>query len=277
MTLGQKIKEARLSRGLSQAKLAGDKITRNMLSAIESDKANPSVKTLSYIASRLSLPLSYFFSDNPEVDKKANAICAIKEAFKTKRYTDAISLISALGFLDDELCYILAYSHFELGRENALLGSLKSANEHFLNMKKYSNETIYDTERIVALSLIYSAVASNIQSPLLDFDVKAFDGHLNSCFDYDFYKYLMQDYDFDYCTSAYKLHLTAKNLMKQRKYADALKLLTRIENEKSESNYNAYLIFSVYGDMEICYKQLRDYENAYRYSSKRMSLIEAFK
>ena len=68
MTLGEKIKSERRRLGLSQTQLAGDKITRNMISAIESDKANPSISTLSYLAERLSVSLSYLFSE----DRKAH-------------------------------------------------------------------------------------------------------------------------------------------------------------------------------------------------------------
>lgn len=46
MTLGQKIKEARLERNMTQKDVVGDYITRNMLSKIENDSATPSVKTL---------------------------------------------------------------------------------------------------------------------------------------------------------------------------------------------------------------------------------------
>jgi len=35
MTLGQKLKKARLDRGLTQAQVVGDRITRNMLSQLE--------------------------------------------------------------------------------------------------------------------------------------------------------------------------------------------------------------------------------------------------
>ena len=63
MTLGQKIKEARIERKMTQADVVGDYITRNMLSKIENGSATPSVKTLEYIAAALNLPAGYFISD----------------------------------------------------------------------------------------------------------------------------------------------------------------------------------------------------------------------
>jgi hypothetical protein len=64
--------------------------------------------------------------------------------------------------------------------------------------------------------------------------------------------------------------------MKERDYNAALKLLVKIENEKTPETYNAYVMFGVYSDIENCYKQLYDFENAYRYSTKRISLLEGF-
>ena len=63
MELGEKIRRARLAAGLSQRQLAGDEITRNMLSLIENGTAKPSVKTLRYLSARLEKPLSYFLED----------------------------------------------------------------------------------------------------------------------------------------------------------------------------------------------------------------------
>ena len=40
MTLGQKLRQTRLSKGLSQSQVAGDCVTRNMLSQIENDQAS---------------------------------------------------------------------------------------------------------------------------------------------------------------------------------------------------------------------------------------------
>jgi len=63
MTLGQKIRELRLARQWTQKELAGDFITRNMLSQIENDGATPSMKTLEYLASKLEKPVGYFFEN----------------------------------------------------------------------------------------------------------------------------------------------------------------------------------------------------------------------
>ena len=46
MTLGEKIRQARLDAHLSQRELCGDVITRNMLSQIENGSARPSMDTL---------------------------------------------------------------------------------------------------------------------------------------------------------------------------------------------------------------------------------------
>ncbi len=63
MTMGQRILMARQAAGLSQRELAGGEITRNMLSALEHDAANPSVATLRYLAGRLGRPVSYFLGE----------------------------------------------------------------------------------------------------------------------------------------------------------------------------------------------------------------------
>lgn len=63
MTLGQRIREARLDRQMTQQELVGDYITRNMLSKIENDAAVPSVRTLEYLAAAMSLPPGAFLSD----------------------------------------------------------------------------------------------------------------------------------------------------------------------------------------------------------------------
>ena len=66
MTLGQKLKQARLARGMTQAQVVGERITRNMLSQIENDQASPSVGTLEYLAAVLDVKLAWLLADEKE-------------------------------------------------------------------------------------------------------------------------------------------------------------------------------------------------------------------
>ncbi|MGM0898798.1 MAG: helix-turn-helix domain-containing protein [Bacillota bacterium] len=54
-TLGERIKLLRKQQGLTLQALAGDELSKGMLSLIENNKANPSMESLSYIAERLGI------------------------------------------------------------------------------------------------------------------------------------------------------------------------------------------------------------------------------
>ena len=54
-------------------------------------------------------------------------------------------------------------------------------------------------------------------------------------------------------------------------------LLLQAADAARDREYNSFAVFGIYADLEQCYKQLYDFENAYRYSSKRMSMLEGFK
>ncbi|MCM1988365.1 helix-turn-helix domain-containing protein [Oceanirhabdus seepicola] len=61
--MGEKIKRLRKELTLTQSQLAGDEMSKSMLSQIENNVAKPSMKTLKYIASKLNKPISYFLND----------------------------------------------------------------------------------------------------------------------------------------------------------------------------------------------------------------------
>ncbi len=279
MTLGQKIKSARKSKKITQAALCSDKITRNMLSAIECDKAMPSLDTLKFIAAALNLPITYLLSsdDNLFFYQKMEMIPKIKENFANSRYKKCVELISALDGSDDEIAYILTICCFMLGRAAVLDGSLKSAAEYLERAKEQARLTVYNTDREEVLSELYLAIAKNIKTPMLELDQKKFEENTKKLCDSDFYKYILQDTSYIFSEKNFAKHLGAKELIKSMRIQEALVLMKEIESEKSQKNYNAYLILNLYNDMENCYKRLGDFENAYKYAVKRMTLIEEFK
>ena len=61
--LGERIREARQRIGMNQLELAGDDLTRNMISRIETGSALPSIQTLCIIADRLGVPAGALLSD----------------------------------------------------------------------------------------------------------------------------------------------------------------------------------------------------------------------
>ena len=278
MTIGQKIKSARLDRKMTQAELAGKEITRNMLSAIESGKATPSLATLTHLAQALDLPLPYLISEDNDLAfyRKKERIAAIKSALETKNYNVCISHIMRLDALDDELYFILAQCYFELGMASSRNGSLLSAKKQLTLCREYCARTMYDTARFECIIPLYLAIAENVNSPLLEFEEKKFLAIMQGTFDYEFYKYLTLDFDFEFTHFQFKTHIAAKQLMKERRYSDALALLLEIENSKSAYERNAYLMFCVYTDLDTCYRQLFDFESAYRFATKRISLMEGF-
>ncbi len=279
MTIGQKVKKTREANGLTQLDIAGGKITRNMLSAIESGKAYPSFETLKFIAARLGVSPSYLISDDDDLFfyEKKDKIDEIKQLLKNKKYKNCIEKIEQIYVQDDELDLILAHCYFGLAKKHILNGSLKTGKELLKFAEEHSKKTAYDTSKIENASLIYSSLIKNMQAPLLELETEAFEKNIGDEFEYDFYKYLIADVSYKQRNTVFADHLKAKQLIKARRYQEALSLLSIIEAKKTPESYNAYVVFSLYSDMENCYKQLSDFENAYRYASKKLSLIEGFK
>lgn len=279
MKLGEKVKIARKANKMTQEQLAGSKITRNMISRIENGTVNPSIETVKHLANKLSLPLSYLLSEDDDLlfYEKKEKISALYDAFASKEYAYCIKKISEFSDVDNEISYMLAVSYFELGKAALLKGSLNTAIKNMQLAEEYCNKTVFDTMHIKAVAKMYSAIALNIQSPLLEFnDAEYLDG-MHTMFDDELYRYLIQDYSYSFMDACIKLHVDGKLLIKERKYKEAVALLLEAVEYAFKNNYNAFVVFGIYADLELCYKQLYDFENAYRYASKRMSMLEGFK
>lgn len=127
--LGKRIKEARLARKMTQSDVVGDFITRNMLSQIESGTANPSVKTLTYLAKVLQLPVNYLLPDELEtydvseetVNEDFEALINMKSAYKREDYQKAAELAEKYtgkeNVITDEANAVLARAYLELAKK----------------------------------------------------------------------------------------------------------------------------------------------------------------
>lgn len=89
MTLGEKLAAARQAKGLTQAQAAGDVITRNMLSLLEHDQAEPSLSTLRHLARTLEVPLSWL------LDGGGEALEAARTAFLAGDWKRCLDILAA--------------------------------------------------------------------------------------------------------------------------------------------------------------------------------------
>jgi HTH-type transcriptional regulator, quorum sensing regulator NprR len=76
-SLGERLKQARTTRGMTQSELAHGVATKGFISLVERDLANCSLPKLRLLAERLGRPLAYFLPDAPAED--AELLCKTAE------------------------------------------------------------------------------------------------------------------------------------------------------------------------------------------------------
>jgi transcriptional regulator with XRE-family HTH domain len=132
--IGDKIKELRLSRKLTQQEVVGDFITRNMLSKIENNAATPSVKTLEFLAAKLGVPPGSLLGERTTADgaesaedpssgpSRTEALTLARRAMRSKDPEGCIHYIRTFTGEDlsdlpdedcDEACILLAFAYLE--------------------------------------------------------------------------------------------------------------------------------------------------------------------
>lgn len=153
MTLGQKIKSARLARGMTQKELVGDAITRNMLSKIENDAATPSVRTLNYLARALDLPASYLLGDAGLSDGSApDGLDEARSAYRQGRWLDCLTALNAdkKASSTDEGYLLHAQAGAAAAREALAQGDHAAARELAESALYYNQESMYYTASLDA-------------------------------------------------------------------------------------------------------------------------------
>lgn len=182
LTLGQKIKAIRKEKGLTQAELVEDRITRNQLSLIENGINNPSISTLKFIAQRLNVPMSYFLSNDDFSMHKCQRLVTKAESLLDAGEDDKaiIEIESFLGSLngveDDTLSDLLGRVYTLLGiahynkdkarSKQVLLEAVKylEQTDHKLYLSKAYNYigVLYDIEGNIEQAELYLTKANTL-------------------------------------------------------------------------------------------------------------------
>ena len=151
--LGSRIKEARLAKKLTQTEVVGSFITRNMLSQIESGTATPSIKTLTYLAGVLELPVEQLIGTEEPGD--LSQLQAVKQCLRDGLPEEAMDKASALPeALADERAALLAQASLRCGENLMHAGALPKAAELVQQAVEWSSVGIYANESTKARALL---------------------------------------------------------------------------------------------------------------------------
>ena len=91
-SVGDRLRQARVARGLTQAQLARGVATKGLISQIECNRTSPSLPRLRLLADRLGLPVSYFLEEAP-ADEQSYLPKAADLAIRAGEPERAIALV----------------------------------------------------------------------------------------------------------------------------------------------------------------------------------------
>ncbi|MBD5114591.1 MAG: helix-turn-helix transcriptional regulator [Ruminococcaceae bacterium] len=170
--LGKRIKEARLAKKMTQSDVAGDFITRNMLSQIESGAANPSLKTLEYLTSVLDIPIQVLLPDSKEAEKEEEEnslyeqLLEMKQLFSEEKYSLTLEAAEKLFDTDlyDEAYALTARSYVNMAQQKERENDLSAAAELADKAYEYADKGLYSSRDVkTAAALLLNKIAEKLE------------------------------------------------------------------------------------------------------------------
>ncbi len=292
MDIGKKIKKIRIEKLMTQNELAGEHITRNMLSQIENGVAYPSLSTISYLAKKLGVPVGYLMSEGEEefVYNKTRVMRNIKKAYLDKNYQWCRDMcISAFEDFDDELELILTDCYIGEAEELIRNGRLYHAREFLDEALRHSEKTIYSTttqkKMVYIMFHLLKSISPTLDSNEIDTDISG--EYLNPLlYDDIFCKYISVIFGENSISSSilstqtvcseydklFLAHLSARNDIKKGEYKKAITELSTIID--GEIIPERLLLYFCCEDIEKCFKETEDYKGAYEFANNKMEILE---
>ena len=287
--IGEKIKALRISKRMTQTELAGDQITRNMLSLIENGSALPSLQTVMYLSERLGVPAGIFLArENEElIYRKMSELPKIKARYKAGEYKLCASMCEGLLLdgRDDEIDHILAMCHFGLAKEAFSEGRLHSSCMEFDLACEHSENTVYGSALIRYTVAVYFEYMLRL-SPTLTSDLgyDSFDGEYELSDSFCRYAKALVEFEkgngetaLAYLTeygnsdSCYVKHIKALVDMAKGDYVSAYDHLKAILNCHEADRV---MMYDVFKNLEDCCREMGDYKGTYEYSVGKVELLE---
>ena len=293
MNIGEKIKQLRVKKMMTQSELAGEQVSRNMLSLIENGRATPSLQTLEALASKLKVSPAFLLADDTEQTALLKQTCIddIRLAFSCRNYRICADLCRRLyaqtDASDNEVDLILAESLFENAKDALLSDHVREACRLFDESVFYAGRTLCHAEHLLTAIWLYfeylGMLSPSLMSENLDSEVTP------ACFGAAPQKDVFCRYiaalleaekgaeltliSTDPATSHLLVaHVRAVRYMREGELESAVRELTDILH--GEDVLPGIFMYHVFGDMEECCHRLGNEKNARFYQELRVSQFE---
>lgn len=281
--LGERIRELRTRLGITQKELAGDKITRNMLSLIESGNASPSVSTLLYIAERLGTSAGYFFTSTEEDEGryfKLSVIDELKTRFREKDYRECETLLLSIpnSAWDDELSYIAAVSYLQTALEYAKCFDIARATSDITQARLHADNSIYTDDSFGKALTFYGELFQTLCSDVIP-ECLCDDGMCGAYVPITMIRYFralsIAENGGGACgdigdNAFYEKHVLAVSMIYEKRMQDAIKLLRELSLDSALPYYMKYRVLC---GLENSANGIGDFRLAYSASRRKLELI----
>lgn len=265
MTIGTRIRQARQELGLSQRELAGEDMTRNLLSALEHDRAKPSLDTLMVLSQKLHRPVGYFLEEDEPEEQRDNALNRAREAFDRGAWAECRTCLEGISGEENgerERTLLLALTLKHQAKEAWQAGRLPYARTLLEQAEEAGKNHPYLEEGFFReLSLLRGNLAQTPEERAKA--LRALDGDeilllrgkvAVEAQDWDNALRYLQGMDH---RQGQWYWLMGQTLCALGHYAQAAEAFHQVEDTMGQP---------VWKQLQVCYAALGDYEKAYRYA-----------
>ncbi|HUJ91138.1 MAG TPA: tetratricopeptide repeat protein [Gaiellaceae bacterium] len=97
--IGERVRQLRIARGLTQAEVARDRVTKEYVSQIERGRARPTARTLDWLAERLGVERAYLETGSSlkESERAAGLVVRAEAAITAGRFDEALGAVDGLA------------------------------------------------------------------------------------------------------------------------------------------------------------------------------------
>ena len=290
MSFGEKVRYFRQKRNMTQKELAGDFITRNMLSRIETGDASPSLATIEYLTERLGLPKGFLLCDTMDVAsyERQEFLSDAKALLSEEQYEACIARIEESELSrDDELGFIRLAALFRLGVKHYREARYREARDLFARLCEAPENFYFSGAELRAAKLYIAVIDSYTEGKTALENIRAEDPHL------DEYLYAtamrLLHTPGDNGTSnidralliadlpllqepLYTDHIRAKSALLRGEYEAAITALQALYG-KAKKHGNRFLLYGVCSDLETSYKLRSDFRGAYEMAAEKNAIL----